>query len=144
MGHLLIQRVLRVGHLISFLELGTANLTAKNRKIQIPGDCPGGRGLRLQIDKCISFRTFCAATPNSSTKTWLAALKVANSSDRAQKICQRYFYPEEYTNHDWILVTSLVLVFVYLFTGNQENMSSYSLGEIHGIYPQFYSMPKHF
>ena len=33
-----------MGHLNSFLELGDGNLTAKNRKIQMPEGLPGGRG----------------------------------------------------------------------------------------------------
>ena len=28
---------------------------------------------------------------------------------------QRYFYPAEYTNHDWVLVTSVVLVSLLTF-----------------------------
>ena len=54
-GHLPIH----VGHLNSFLELGDGNLTAKNRKVQMPGGggmlLPGGlRVLRLQSDRYIS------------------------------------------------------------------------------------------
>ena len=38
------QQVLHVGRLNSFLDLGDGNLTAKNRKIQMPGGAAGGGG----------------------------------------------------------------------------------------------------
>ena len=37
MGHLPIQRVLHVGHLNSVLDPGEGNLTAENKKNQMPG-----------------------------------------------------------------------------------------------------------
>ena len=52
-GHLPIQRVLHVGHLNSVSDPGEGNLTAENKKIQMPRGVPGGGMLMLQIDRCI-------------------------------------------------------------------------------------------
>ena len=58
MGHLPIQRVLHVGHLNSVLDPGEGNLTAENKKNQMPGGVPGGGMLMLQIDRHISVNWF--------------------------------------------------------------------------------------
>ena len=49
MGHLPIQRVLHVGHLNSVSDLGEGNLTAENKKIQMPRGVPGGRGAYVDV-----------------------------------------------------------------------------------------------
>ena len=42
-----------MGHLNSVSDPGEGNLTAENKKIQMPGVVPGGGGmLMLQIDRC--------------------------------------------------------------------------------------------
>ena len=45
---------LTCGAFEQLLELGDGNLTAENRKIQMPGGLPGGDMLRLHIDRCIT------------------------------------------------------------------------------------------
>ena len=65
MGHFPFQQVLHVSHLNSFLELGDGNLTAKNRKIQMPGGLPGGGGmLMLQIDRCTNYLRYATSSIN--------------------------------------------------------------------------------
>ena len=61
-----IQRVLHVGHLNSFLDLGDGDLSAKNRKLQMPVGLPGRGMLRLQIDRCINNYNHVAFTNLSS------------------------------------------------------------------------------
>ena len=70
-GHLPIQLVLHMGHLNSFLELGDRNLTAKNRKVQMPRGVGGITNAwgTLQIDRYIipityreKYRISCGAS----------------------------------------------------------------------------------
>ena len=52
-----IQWALHLGHLNNFLQLGEGNLTAENRKVQMPGGLRGGGKLKVQIDRCINEQT---------------------------------------------------------------------------------------
>ena len=46
-----------MGHLNSVSDPGEGNLSAENKKIQMPGGCQGGGGvLMLQIDRCNNIR----------------------------------------------------------------------------------------
>ena len=67
--HLPIQRVLHVGHLNSFLELGDGNLTAKTQKNQMSEGLPGvgGEGVLrfIQIDRCIRSCSHTMRVPSS-------------------------------------------------------------------------------
>ena len=47
-----------MGHLNSVSDPGEGNLTAENKKIQMPGGVPGGM-LMLQIDRCINLEFTC-------------------------------------------------------------------------------------